>query len=102
MGDFKDKLTREELTRLGEVLHRVDVHIERANDTLKWWLGDWLNYGNGQYGEEASQALEQYEAESLRNFAWVADKVKLVTRVTTLSWHHHQVVAALESKQQQY
>lgn len=38
--------------------------------------------------------------ESAVYYKWVADKIKPVRRLTSSSWHHHQIVASLEPKEQ--
>ena len=48
----------------------------------------------------ASTRLFPYE--SIRNYAWVSSKVAHVTRVTDLSWKHHQAVARLMPKEQKH
>lgn len=67
-------------------------NIDRAN---QWWLGDWMNYGEGKYGEMYSQALEatDYEYGTLRNLKWVAENIKMSSRRDNLSFKHHTEVA---------
>ncbi|MDA2921099.1 hypothetical protein MYX76_16680 [Desulfobacterota bacterium AH_259_B03_O07] len=68
----------------------------------RFWLGDWLNYGERKYGEKYSQALEQtdYEYDTLRKFGYVSDRVEIGNRFPELDWTHHMVVAPLEPKEQ--
>jgi hypothetical protein len=36
--------------------------IRYADGAVHWWIGDWLNYGEQNYGEMYEQALEQRTA----------------------------------------
>jgi len=68
--------------------------------SLMWWVGDWLAFGEKNYGETYSQAVDatEYGYETIRSAKWVAEKFQSVRRITDLSWGHHQAVAALEEK----
>ena len=76
--------------------------IRMMEGAVLWWWGDWINYGEKQYGEMYSQALDEsdYEYQTLRNAVWVAGRIEMSRRLDNLSWGHHQMVAALEPEQQ--
>lgn len=76
--------------------------IRHAEQSLMFWMGDWLNYGEEAYGEKYSQALESkdFVYGTLRNAAYVARKVPLIRRRPELSFSHHHFVAALDPKDQ--
>lgn len=82
------EISYEEWERLGYVLQRMD-------QSLPWWLGDWLNYGEYAWGESYAQALEitGKSIDVLQNYKWVANKVPLEVRREWLSWSHHRVVS---------
>lgn len=67
-----------------------------------WWIGDWLNYGERNYGEMYSQALDEtdYDYSTLRIAKHVSNNVKLLRRRNNLSWSHHREVAQLDPKDQ--
>lgn len=71
-------------------------------EATRWWLGDWLAFGERVYGEKYAQALDStgLDYQTLRNLAWVANKVKPEQRHPALRWSHHEVVAKLEPEQQ--
>lgn len=81
--------------------------IERC---MPWWLGDYLNYGEAQYGETYAQAIEAtgMRAQRLMNYKWVAaavpDKLDDGTQhridPAVVSWTAHRLVACLEVPQQ--
>lgn len=69
--------------------------MERA---VNWWVGDWLNYGERQYGEKYTQAIEATgrRLQSLMNYASVAGRVPVEARRPALSWSAHRAVAYLD------
>ena len=74
-----------------------------AHDSLPWLIGDCLNAGERQFGEDYAQALPETRKaqETLRGYMWVASRVPIVARATALSWSHHRAVAGLEAPEQQ-
>src|SRR5688572_3601409 len=81
--------------------------LERTEQAIQWYIGDALNYGEQNYGEKYAQVVDAHKktgipVDVLRQYQWVADKVKPVTRVTELEWSVHREVAALpEDKQRE-
>ena len=69
----------------------------------QWWIGDWIRYGTGRWGEKYTEAarVTGYDVASLRNMAWVAAQFDLSLRSDKLSWSHHVLLAPLEREQQQ-
>jgi len=76
--------TFEEFDQLGQYLRRVHTGYQ-------WWWGDWLIYGEGQYGERFSQALEatDWEESTLRQYAWVAKNVAKENRLDGVAFGHY-------------
>lgn len=70
--------------------------LKRSNHAVKWWIGDWLNYGELAYGEKYSQALTQtdFVYGTLANCKYVAERVEFSLRNENLSWNHHALVAS--------
>jgi len=64
---------------------------------VAWWIGDWLRYGNTQYGEKYVRAarVTGYDPQSLMNMVYVASRFDATRRRGKLSWSHHAEVAAL-------
>lgn len=87
--DFKD------WKNLGSQMHHI-------SSGLIWSIGDWLNYGEAEYGEKYAQGMDETELAygTLSNYAYVARQIEFSRRRVELSWAHHQVVAAFEPKQQ--
>jgi hypothetical protein len=92
----RDDITFEEWQHCGD-------WIKRANGSVHFWLGDWLNFGEKKWGEQYSQAIEETEFEygTLRNDKYVADKIDLSRRRDNLSFAHHQDVADLKPEEQE-
>lgn len=88
---LREGLTIEEWSRIG-------VQLDRTLDSATWWLGDWLVYGRARYPERYRQVLEvtAFDYQTLRNYAWVANRVTPPRRRPALSFQHHAEVAALD------
>src|SRR5437667_7006511 len=95
LGSFKFKTTAlvvqgtptfDEWEHCGTVLRRIEGAVQ-------FWIGDWLNYGEHAYGEKYAQAVNETQADTWKNYAWVSHQVKKSTRVDDLSWSHHREVA---------
>lgn len=76
-------------------------------EKVTWWaIGDALAFGETAYGEKYAQAMALSQAsginvDTLRKAQWVAERVPVVLRRTSLSWSHHQTVAALDPAAQE-
>src|SRR5688500_1025734 len=55
----------------------VGNFLRYTHTGLQFWLGDWLNYGESNYGEKYAQAVggTGYELHTLQTYAWVARQV---------------------------
>jgi len=93
--ELRPGLSVQEWTTVGTALARVD----RA---YRWWVGDWLNYGDGEYGEMYTEALATtgLEYSSLSNCRLVASAIGVSRRRETLSWSHHLEVVSLDLDEQ--
>lgn len=75
--------------------------IRRSHNSVKFWHGDWLNYGQdtfdewSQYFDEDDPNSEVYQQEM-----WVAKRVPQERRHAKLRWEHHKEVASLEPEDQ--
>jgi hypothetical protein len=82
-----------ELREWGEHGRRMGS-IGRA---VAWWIGDWLRYGNSQFGERYVRAsrITGYDVQTLMNMVYVATHFEFSQRRENLSWSHHAEVCAL-------
>lgn len=85
---------------------RIGDFLQMAQDSLNFWIGDWLAFGDRQYGEMYPQGIQEATGktyEQLANCKYVATRVEADRRKDNLSWSHHAVVAKLEpDKQKEY
>jgi hypothetical protein len=78
------------------------TEIHEYADSAQWWLADWWAFGRRAYRTTHSATLDQIEAAhpTLRRKAWVAARVPADVRRRTLSFTHHELVAALPAEEQ--
>jgi N6-adenosine-specific RNA methylase IME4 len=95
--EFDPDLQYDEWTVVGETLDRMQQGIQ-------WWVGDWLLFGERAYGEQYAQAMDATKLDYgyVRNLQWVAGAFELSRRRDNLSWSHHKEVAQLEPAEQDY
>ncbi len=69
----------------------------------RWWIGDWLRYGNARYGEKykAAARITGYDTHSLMDMAYVASRVDPSRRREHLAFGHHAELAALPLQEQE-
>lgn len=86
--------------------HWADIgrQLSAACTSAAWCLGDWLSFGQRAFARRYLQAIEQtsLDYQTLRNYAWVANRFALSRRRDTLSFGHHAEVAALPEPEQDY
>lgn len=73
----------------------IGATLQQMHKSINWWIGDWLRYGEDNYGEDAYQAVKLATGrgdESLSQVTWVASRFPAGTRVPELSWSHHRAV----------
>lgn len=94
-----------------EALGRFLGSIDRRS---RWYIGDWLNFGEAIYGQDASQGVEATQAEryseaervtgldhgTLMNVASICGRVARSRRRSELGFWIHAEVAALEADEQ--
>lgn len=83
----------------------LGVWLSRADKSLAWLVGDWLNYGTAIFGEVAYQHFDPadstgWQPKTLEVYAWVCRQVAPERRRADLTFAHHQAVAALDPEQQ--
>ncbi len=69
--------------------------VERAEQSVMWWIGDLLNYGETHYGEVYTQAMDatglKYQA--VADAKWVAGAIEFSSRDENVGFYHHKAVA---------
>ena len=87
--------TFEEWEECGQLLGHVQKRIH-------WWIGDWLNYGEGRWPDRYAQVLSRvhFVYETLKNDSYVSRNVPQSLRNDQLSFSHHAIVAPLPPPEQ--
>ncbi|MFI5821803.1 coumermycin A1 biosynthesis transcriptional regulator CouE [Streptomyces rishiriensis] len=83
---------------------RLGGRILTVCDSSAWWIGDWLVFGQNQYGDRYRRAMEKtkLDYQTLRNYAWVARKFEPSRRRDRLTFQHHMEVASLPQAEQDH
>lgn len=70
--------------------------------SVRWWVGDWLVFGDAVYGELMAQAVGAtgLAETTLLNYRWVAERVPKSRRRHEVSFSCHTEVAPLKAAQQ--
>src|SRR5437588_8464809 len=57
-----------------ETWKHIGIQISTIYDSVTWWLGDWLIYGEDKYPDRYVRAIKEtsFNYQTLRNYAWVA------------------------------
>ena len=88
-----------------ESSERLGFQFSVLHEGLAWAIGDFLNYIEDRFGEQASQIVdvERFEESTIKVYRWVASKVPFENRRgLPMTFGHHQAVAALQPKQQRH
>lgn len=87
-----------------ETWQRIGQQISLISDCSRWWLGDWLIYGERQYPNRYRLAIEatSLDYQTLKNYAWIARRIPRSRRRDQLSLQHHAEVAALLPSEQEH
>lgn len=76
----------------------------RVRNSSAWWLGDWINFGEGAYGERFAQAMTAsgLDEDTLQTYGYVCRSIAPSRRRTELRFSTHRVVAPLPPAKQKY
>lgn len=89
---FSEELSFDEWDSLG-------LKLAPIGKSIGFIIGDWINYGEGRYGEKYEEALKRTGIDygTLRNYAYVARRIQLSLRNDNLGYHIHATVAKLKT-----
>lgn len=96
--EIEPGLPVEHWQRIGDVLRAAEEMVQ----AVQFWIGDWLRYGERNYGEKYAQAVEAtgYAIKTLQNAQFVAEHVSPSRRRERLSFSIHAEVASMKPKDQ--
>jgi hypothetical protein len=94
--EFKEDLSFEEWDDLGQKL----APIARS---IGFIIGDWINYGDGRYGEKYDDGLKRtgLTYSTLTEYAYVARRVGICARAQNLDYSIHRTVAKVKDPEEQ-
>jgi len=73
---------------------RTEVNrLATVESASGWWIGDALNYGEADYGEKYSAAIDESQAKTWQNYASVCMRYPQETRVYELERTYYRDVA---------
>jgi hypothetical protein len=85
-----------------ESYEMIGAYLGRMNRSSAWWIGDWLVFGEGVYGEKFAQAVAAtgLAEQTLLNRAYVSRNVPREMRRANVPHSVHAEVAALPAREQ--
>jgi len=92
-ADFSKVIKR---TKKGyETYEAVGLYLSKMYDASRWWLADWLLFGEGAFGDRFYQAAEVtgLSEATLADYLRVAENVPRSRRQERLRFTHHRCVA---------
>lgn len=86
-----DNLAQDDWIAIGRKLRTME-------QSVMWWIGDWLAYGERKYGETYQLAAEAtgYNRNTLYIAKTVSESFDVLTRVNSLSWSVHRALSPLK------
>lgn len=93
---FNEDLSFEEWDNLGQKLAPL-------GKAIGFIIGDWINYGDGRYGEKYTDAIKLtgLSLPTLQEYAYVARRVETSVRTEVLDYTHHKMVAKIKDPDEQ-
>lgn len=92
---FNDELSFEEWDTLGQQLGEI-------GKSIGFIIGDWINYGEGRYGEKYEESLARtgLAYTTLAHYSYVARKIQFCLRKQNLDYSVHATVAKLKTDEE--
>src|SRR5919202_6444728 len=87
-----------------EQWREVGRFIKKTENSVHFWIGDWLNYGERRYGEMYLQAIVDtgFEYAILKKDKYIASKIELGLRSPNLTPSHARQIAPLPPLERRY
>jgi len=77
--------------------------LKNVEQSIMFWIGDWLTYGEGRFSDRWTQVLSEseYSLRTIQNAMWLSKRIPPERRRADVSYSHHLLVAALEPDEQE-
>lgn len=88
-----------------ELWERVGQWMAGVSNRVQFWIGDWVNYGEGHFADRVQQAVDvtEWQDETVMQAARVSASIRPEDRRPDLSFSHHRAVYAQpREKQREY
>ena len=81
----------------------------RAQGSIQWWIGDWINHGEAKWGDKYKEAISIFGKEAAREYGYELHQLQILAsaarkcsiRTEHLSWTHHYIVAPMSPEDQE-
>lgn len=103
-ADFGLVLDLRDEDRDFDTFESIGRFLASAHDAARWWLADWLIFGEGAFGERFYQAADAtgLSESTLTDYIRIGDRVPRTRRRSDLHFSHHREVAKLDPEAQTY
>ena len=78
--------------------------IKKTESGIQWILGAWWNYGHKKWSSDAEEIIKElgYSRNTLKKNGYIYNAVTSLRRRNSLSFRHHEDVAALSPEKQDH
>lgn len=76
---------------------RLGDNVERMAKGHQWWGGDWHNLGEDKWGDEIWQVLDEFAANTIRNWGITCRAFPYEHRIPDVDWSHWRYAAELRT-----
>jgi hypothetical protein len=94
--EFHEELNFDEWKLLG-------IELGKADNAVAFMIGDWINYGEGRYGERINEAIKLtgLTRQTIWEYAYVTRRIQPFARAKDLDYSIHRTVAKLKTPEEQ-
>lgn len=83
---------------------QVGDELWYMKQSVCWMIGDWLNFGEHEYGQKYSLVIDEtrYSLHSLQNIAYTCNAIPVHARRENVPFSSHSEVASLSESDREY
>lgn len=77
--------------------------IKQSTESVHFWIGDWMLYGEVRWGYTYKEVAELmgFEVQTIKDDKWVAARIPLERRTKAVTFSHYKVVADMHDPEEQ-